>query len=136
MEFYNVYLTTYLNGVEIKKERVGKTLLAEEPVEKTHSLTWDNLEELYQKGVHCDFTWETTKKGRKISFFNEDFPATPFIKPIKEWKTPTFDLVVKISYQNISNAISIADILKWPNSIDAINYLKEKSLPISIDKPL
>lgn len=136
MEFYNVYLTAYLNGVEIKNKKAGRTLLAEEPVEKTYIFTWDNLDDLCRKGASCGFTWETTKKGRKISFFNENFPTTPFIKPIKEWKTPTFDLVVKVSYQNISNVISIAEILKWPNSIDAINYLKEKSLPITIDKLL
>lgn len=132
LKFYNCLVTTYHNG-KIIMEKYGGRCLEEEGKLQNHTekLTWDNLDEKYEKnGLVYGFTIFNFKKGRLISFFTESF--IDFLinhRDIKEWKEKEFNIEIKYEYEEI-DYISINDVLQFPNVEKAIQYLNERGLTI------
>lgn len=128
MKFYYVTSSTYHNDTLIG--HCGcKALLAEEPQTTTDILTWDNIEEYYNKnGMSCKFNIWSFKKGRVVSFFLDRFFPRKNERDVKEWKE---ELNIKIvtTYREFSP--SIAEVLKWHDAEKAIAYLNERGLKIN-----
>lgn len=128
MKFYYVTSSTYHNDTLIG--HCGcKALLTEEPQTTTDILTWDNIEEYYNKnGLSCNFNIWFFKKGRMVSFFLDRFFPRKDERDIKEWKE---ELNIKIvtTYREFSP--SIAEVLKWHDAEKAIAYLNERGLKIN-----
>lgn len=132
LKFYSCFVTTYHNGKEVKTMYGGRCLAEEGKLQDhTEKLTWDNLEEKYEKdGFNYAFTIFNFKKGRLISFFTDSF--LDFLKnhrDVKEWKEKEIDIEIKYEYEEI-DYISITDILNWPNVEKATQYLNERGLTI------
>lgn len=128
MKFYYVTSSTYHNDTLIGHCR-GKALLAEEPQTTTDILTWDNVEEYYNKdSLSCKFNIWHFKKGRVVSFFLDRFFPRKDERDIKEWKE---ELNIKIvtTYREFNP--SIAEVLKWHDAEKAIAYLNERGLKIN-----
>ena len=130
MKYYTSYAETYHNGQLIGIQNGGHCLTENElPKEETFVLTWENLSEMYHKlNLMCDFNIWNFKKGRLVSFF-VDNPFKKNFRDVKEWKTK-LDIMVKIEYTDISNSMSIEDVLKWHDAEKAIQYLNERNLKI------
>lgn len=87
MNYYNVFANTYHNGELIGTQNAGCCLTEEnKPAKEMHKITWENLDDKYQKlNFKCDFNYWGTKKGRRVSFFH----CNAFNKntwDVKEWK--------------------------------------------------
>lgn len=129
LKFYSVAYKTYHNGTYIDTH-YGKALREESEVKDDIVLiNWDNLSEMYQKlSLSLPFNIWNFKRGRLVSFFVGN-PFKKDFRDIKEWKTK-LDIVVKVEYKDISNSVSIEDILKWHDAEKAIQYLNERNLKI------
>ena len=129
LKFYSVEYKTYNNGTLIGT-RHGKTLIDEKEMEeRIFSVKWDNLEEVYQKySLMLPFNIWHFKKGRVVSFF-EGLPFKKDFQDIKEWKRE-LNIVIQITYLDISASMSIDEILKWHNAEKAIQYLNERGLKL------
>ena len=129
LKFYSVEYKTYNNGTLVGI-RHGKTLIDEKGVEeRIFSVKWDNIEEVYQKyGLMLPFNIWVFKKGRVVSFF-EGLPFKKDFQDIKEWKRE-LNIVIQITYLDISKSMSINEILKWHDAEKAIQYLNERGLKL------
>ena len=129
LKFYSVAYKTYNNGTYIDTH-YGKTLKEESEVkDELILINWENLSEKYHKyGLSLPFNIWNFKKGRLVSFF-VDNPFKKNFRDVKEWKTK-LDITVKIEYTDISNSMSIEDILEWHESEKAIQYFNERNLKI------
>ena len=129
LKFYSIAYKTYNNGTYIDTHYA--TTLKEESETKNDLvfINWDNLSEMYHKyNLSLPFNIWNFKKGRLVSFF-VDNPFKKNFRDVKEWKTK-LDIMVKIEYTDISNSMSIEDILKWHDAEKAIQYLNERNLKI------
>ena len=129
LKFYSIAYKTYNNGTYISTD-YARTLAEESEVkDEIVFINWDNLSEMYYRyGLSLPFGTWNFKKGRVISFFSGN-PFKKDFRDIKEWKTK-LDIMLKIEYTDISNSISIDEILKWSDSEKAIQYLNERNLKI------
>lgn len=129
LKFYSIAYKTYNNGTYISTD-CARTLIEEsEAKDEFVFINWDNLSEMYCKySLLLPFGIWNFKKGRVISFFSGN-PFKKDFRDIKEWKTK-LDIMVKIEYRDISNLMSIDDILKWSDAEKAIQYLNERNLKI------
>lgn len=129
LKFYSIAYKTYNNGIYIDTHYA--TTLKEESETKNDLvfINWDNLSEMYHKyNLSLPFNIWNFKKGRLVSFF-VDNPFKKNFRDVKEWKTK-LDIMVKIEYTDISNSMSIEDVLKWHDAEKAIQYLNERNLKI------
>ena len=129
LKFYSIAYKTYNNGTYIDTHYA--TTLKEESETKNDLvfINWDNLSEMYHKySLSLPFDIWNFKKGRLVSFF-VDNPFKKNFRDVKEWKTK-LDIMVKIEYTDISNSMSIEDVLKWHDAEKAIQYLNERNLKI------
>ena len=129
LKFYSIAYKTYNNGTYIDTHYA--TTLKEESETKNDLvfINWDNLSEMYHKyNLSLPFNIWNFKKGRLVSFF-VDNPFKKKFRDVKEWKTK-LDIMVKIEYTDISNSMSIEDVLKWHDAEKAIQYLNERNLKI------
>lgn len=129
LKFYSIAYKTYNNGTYINTHYA--TTLKEESETKNDLvfINWDNLSEMYHKyNLSLPFNIWNFKKGRLVSFF-VDNPFKKNFRDVKEWKTK-LDIMVKIEYTDISNSMSIEDVLKWHDAERAIQYLNERNLKI------
>ena len=129
LKFYSIAYKTYNNGTYIDTHYA--TTLKEESETKNDLvfINWDNLSEMYHKyNLLLPFNIWNFKKGRLVSFF-VDNPFKKNFRDVKEWKTK-LDIMVKIEYTDISNSMSIEDVLKWHDAEKAIQYLNERNLKI------
>ena len=129
LKFYSIAYKTYNNGTYIDTH-YGKTLVEEETATtETIKIGWDNLTEMYKKlSLAVPFNIWNFKKGRVVSFFVGN-PFKKDFRDIKEWKTD-LNITVEIEYKDISDSMSIDEILKWHNAEKAIQYLNERNLKI------
>ncbi len=129
MKFYNVFVTTYHNGIEIGTT-MGRTLTDKEVNTESYTLTWDNLDKMYKKfGFECKFNIWKFKKGRRVSFFTNGIIPHKHERDVKEWKNKNLDIVIKVTYKE--RKASIDEMLKWHDAEKAIAYLNEKGLKIN-----
>ena len=129
LKFYSIAYKTYNNGTYIDTHYA--TTLKEESEIKNDLvfINWDNLSEMYHKyNLSLPFNIWNFKKGRLVSFF-VDNPFKKNFRDVKEWKTK-LDITVKIEYTDVSNSMSIEDVLKWHDAEKAIQYLNERNLKI------
>ena len=129
LKFYSIAYKTYNNGTYIDTHYA--TTLKEESETKNDLvfINWDNLSEMYHKyNLSLPFNIWNFKKGRLVSFF-VDNPFKKNFRDVKEWKTK-LDIMVKIEYTDISNSMSIDEVLKWHDAEKAIQYLNERNLKI------
>ena len=129
LKFYSIAYKTYNNGTYIDTHYA--TTLKEESETKNDLvfINWDNLSEMYHKyNLSLPFNIWNFKKGRLVSFF-VDNPFKKGFRDVKEWKTK-LDIMVKIEYPDVSNSMSIEDVLKWHDAEKAIQYLNERNLKI------
>lgn len=129
LKFYSIAYKTYNNGTYIDTHYA--TTLKEESETKNDLvfINWDNLSEMYHKyNLSLPFNIWNFKKGRLVSFF-VDNPFKKNFRDVKEWKTK-LDITVKIEYTDVSNSMSIEDVLKWHDAEKAIQYLNERNLKI------
>lgn len=129
LKFYSIAYKTYNNGTYIDTH-YATTLKEESEIKNDLVLiNWDNLSEMYHKyNLSLPFNIWNFKKGRLVSFF-VDNPFKKNFRDVKEWKTK-LDIMVKIEYTDISNSMSIEDVLKWHDAEKAIQYLNERNLKI------
>lgn len=129
LKFYSIAYKTYNNGTYIDTHYA--TTLKEESEIKNDLvfISWDNLSEMYHKyNLSLPFNIWNFKKGRLVSFFDGN-PFKKDFRDVKEWKTK-LDIMVKIEYTDISNSMSIDEVLKWHDAEKAIQYLNERNLKI------
>lgn len=129
MKFYHVYNTTYHNNTCIGTY-VSTILTDKEPKTETILLTWDNLEEYYNRNfMFCKFNIWNFKKGRRVSFFTDTFLfAKKDERDVKEWKEE-LNIRIETTYKEFNP--SIAEVLKYYDTEKAIAYLNEKGLKIN-----
>ena len=130
LKFYAVHYKTYNNGTYIDT-CYAETLKEESEIkDDLIFINWDNLSEMCHKySLILPFNVWNFKKGRRVSFFVGNFFKKDF-QDIKEWKTK-LDIMVKVEYIDISNSMSIQDVLKWHDAEKAIQYLNERGLKIN-----
>lgn len=131
LHYYRVLYTTYNNGVKVGRTD-GFTIADENEIkEKTIPITWENLKEVYYDyGLNFPFNYWNFKRGRVISFF-EGGLTDKNRRDIKEWKTPTLNIKLVITYETFP--CSLNDILNYWDSEKAIKYLRERNLSCPID---
>lgn len=131
LKFYKVIYKVYNNG-SLVGTCCGQTITDENNVKKDFVfVNWENLSEIYHKyGGILPFNIWNFKKGRRISFFNGN-PFKKDFQDIKEWKEKKLDIMISISYEDISKNISIQKILSWHDTEKAIQYLNERNLKIN-----
>lgn len=125
LKFYSIAYKTYNNGTYIYTN-YARTLKEESEIkDELIFINWDNLSEMYYKyGLLLPFTFWNFKKGRIVSFFSGN-PFKKDFRDIKEWKTK-LNIMVKIEYTDISNSMSIKEVLEWNDAEKAIQYLNER----------
>lgn len=130
LKFYSVVYKVYNNGTFIDGKPTRILAEENEVEDKTIFVHWDNLSEIYHKySLLLPFNIWNFKKGRRVSFFCGN-PFKKDFRDVKEWKTP-LDIMIKIDYKDISNCMSVADILEWRDADKAIQYLNERGLKIN-----
>lgn len=131
LHYYRVLYTTYNNEVKVGSTR-GFTIADENEIkEETIPITWENLEEVYQDhGLSLAFNYWNFKRGRVISFF-EGVLTDKIRRDIKEWKMPTLNIKLVITYEIFP--CSLNTILNYWDSEKAIQYLRERNLSCPID---
>lgn len=129
LKFYSIAYKTYNNGTYIDTH-YAKTLKEESEVkDELIFIDWNNLSEMYHKySLSLPFNIWNFKRGRLVSFFVGN-PFKKDFRDVKEWKTK-LDIEIKIEYKDISNSMSIEEILKWHDAEKAIQYLNERNLKI------
>lgn len=129
LKFYSITYKTYNNGTLVGI-RHKKALKDESEIEeRIFTVSWNNLSEVYHKyNLMVPFNIWNFKRGRLISFF-EGNPLKKDFRDIKEWKTK-LEMVISITYTDISNSMSIDEILKWHDAEKAIQYLNERGLKL------
>jgi len=129
LTFYECYATTYYNERKVSTKYCG-TLVEDENNVQNHieKITWENLNEKYQKNGNCyKFTIANVKKGRKIYFFDDCYDRC--FNTVKEWKEKELNIEIKYEYKE-NKYVSINDVLKLHNVEKAIRYLNERGLTI------
>ena len=131
LHYYRILFTTYSNGVKVDYT-YGHVIADESEVkEKTIPITWENLEEIYHNyGLSLPFNIWNFKRGRVISFFKGGF-TDKNRRDIKEWKTPTLDIKLVVTYEVWR--CSLNNILNYWDSEKTIQYLRERNLSCPID---
>lgn len=131
LHYYRVLYTTYNNEVKVGNTS-GFTIADESEVkEETIPITWKNIEEVYHDhGLSLAFNLWHFKRGRVISFCDGIF-VEKNRRDIKEWKTPTLNIKLVITYEIFP--CSLNTILNYWDSEKAIQYLRERNLSCPID---
>lgn len=90
-------------------------------------LTWENVLDYYQNvgGLFTPFGIEHRKKGLILKYWEGRRSWHIY----KSWKEP-ISIIVKNCYQDISEEVSINDILKYKPCEDAIKFLNERGLTV------
>lgn len=126
MKYYNIVYSVIDCETMATLHQSCSTKLSEMelPKEITTLITWDNLNEIYkQHRAFLGIEIRNKKKGRIIDFYYDWLG----FRPIKEWKREV-RLFLKIEYKEIN--CSIQEILDYPDSKKAIQYLTERGLDL------
>lgn len=124
MKFYRCITKTYHNNTLIGTTAT-KALFTDEPKSESYDVTWDNIEEMYQKfGCCVGFNWFEYRKGKIVDFFACGLFPKRDERPAKQWKHPHLNVRIEVSYQEYSPPIS--EVLQWHDGEKAIQYLIER----------
>ena len=121
---YEKEVAFYQNGKHVGGYTFDMKLAEELPKDTELELTWENILYYYEKcgGLFVPFGIEHREKGLILKYWNG-------WKIYKSWKEP-ISIIVKYCYQDISDTISINDILKYKPCDNAIKFLNERGLKI------
>lgn len=122
---YEKEVVFYQNGKYVGGYTFDMRLAKELPKDTELELTWDNVLDYYQNqgGLFIPFGVMHHKKGLILKYWDG-------WKIYKSWKEP-ISIIVKYCYQDISDTVSINDILKYKPCDSAIKFLNERGLKIS-----
>lgn len=111
------------NGKVVVHDYTNNTF-TDKPLEKKEILlTWDNIDEYYKKyGLMFGWGLGSARKG-KVTWIPDDWGYS--IK-IKEWKEPNLDLTLRIEPVDVSDTVSIEDVLKIHDATGALKFLRER----------
>lgn len=122
--YYNIYATTFHNGVKISTQCCGCIICEESQKNKTLNLTWENLSDMMQSyGLDFGFTTWHFKKGRLVSFFHPKM-RNKNTWDIKEWKYKDLNIQICYEYRPIV-CYSIQDILDYHDAKLAKKFLEQ-----------
>ena len=129
INFYNMYINTYMDGNLIAEDCFYHILAEDKEVEnKIIQVTWSNLLEVMQDyGFSMGITVYTTRKGLEIATCNS-------WKTIKQWKKPELSMKLYVTYEQDDSA-TIAD-LKYKRIDRVIQYFTERGVNFPLDKLL
>ena len=129
INFYNMYINTYMDGNLIAEDCFYHVLREDKEVEnKIIQVTWSNLLEVMQDyGFSMGISVYTTRKGLKIATFNA-------WKTIKQWKKPELNMKLYVTYKQ-DNSTTIAD-LKYQKVDKVIQYFTDRGVNFPLDKLL
>lgn len=131
LRYYQILYTTYKNDVNVGVSRGFAIIDENEVKEETIPITWENLEQVYwDYGPSLSFNIWNFKRGRILSFYEGIF-RDKNRRDIKEWKTPTLDMKLVITYK--ATHCTLNDIINYWDSDKAIQYLRERNLSCPID---
>lgn len=96
----------------------------DKPVEKKEiHLTQDNIDEYYQKyGLMLGWGLDSTRKG-KVTWIPDGWG---YSTKIKEWKEPNLDLTLRLDPIDVSDTVSIKEVLKIHDAAGALKFLRER----------
>lgn len=124
MKCYYFKMLLTRNGKIVAADVSNKIFSSKSLEEKEISLTWDNIDEYYQKYGTTFFGWglNSARKG-KVTWIPDGWG---YSTKIKEWKEPNLDLTLRLKPVDISDNISIKDVLKIRDVAGALKFLRER----------
>lgn len=134
LNFYYKYykLKRHDNDTETLCDSSHHIICAQEVENIDIPITWDNVNEIYEKyRKYVAFEIINRKKGKIISFpYRQDymFLVPKYFKPIKEWEKQELQLTLSITYEQFEP--SIREISQYCDGGKAIQYLVERGLSI------
>lgn len=136
LNVYQIIKTIYVNGQKFGiATNEGYTMTDNEPKVKNDIINWDNV--IDNKNKIKDFY--TSVRIEKYSNYKTliliDYSKSifaPAVLKIKEKNSP-LEIKIETSYR-LSKVTSLETIIKWPNIDQAIQYLKERGLSISMNE--
>ena len=122
LKYYHIYATIYRDDIKMVKKYCGN-IITDTPYNNIDIITWDNLtEKYYSNGIHYNFNYYNTRKGRIINFWDWS-PFKKITRDIKEWKEP---LNIKVVYESIECKPSMDVLMNWHDSNIVLQYIKER----------
>lgn len=123
MKCYYFRMSLIRNGKVVVSDATGNTFSDKPLGKKEIPLTWDNIDEYYKKyGTMFGWGLNSARKG-KVTWIPDGWGYS--IK-IKEWKEPNLDLALRIEPVDISDSVSIKDVLKIHDAAGALKFLRER----------
>lgn len=123
MKCYYFKITLLRKGKVIICDNSNKAF-TDKPLEKKEILlTWDNIDEYYKKyGFIFGWGLSSVRKG-KVTWIPEDWN---YPTKIKEWKEPNLNLILRLEPIDISDTVSIKDVVKIHDVAGALRFLRER----------
>lgn len=120
---YYFRVTLIRNGKVVAVDRTNNTF-TNKPLEKKEiPLTWDNIDEYYRKyGLMFGWGLSSARKG-KVTWIPDGWG---YSTRIKEWKEPNLDLTLRLEPVDVSERVSIKDVLKIHDATNALKFLRER----------
>lgn len=128
---YRKTFTTECNGSKFISPTIYLFLSDESEIKKEEKVhvTWKNIDEFFKRyEFQVPFNFYRTQRGRVIEPFSSRIPAKERkCWKAKEWKT---DINIIFTIETEEREVSIKDILDYPHSDIAIQYLAERGLQV------
>lgn len=123
MKCYYFKISLIRNGKIVICDSTNNTF-TDKPLEKKEiPLTWDNIDEYYKKyGIMFNWGLASARKG-KVTWIPDGWG---YSTKIKEWKEPNLDLTLRLEPVDISDIISIKNVLKVHDAAGALKFLRER----------
>lgn len=124
MKCYCFDMVLIRNGKVVISGMLKETFSESPLIEREIPLTWDNINEYYRLFGMAFFGWNlaSAHKGKVVYLLD----GWGYSTKIKEWKEPCLDLILKITPTDISNRVSINDVLKAKDAANALKFLRER----------
>ena len=121
LKYYRGCFEAYVKGKKYHSRAISSIYEESEAVNSAFELTWENLDQLYKLfPTFLHIKVRKTKKGRIV------IPEDTIFLTRKEWKHPTLDITLKMTYY--PQPCSINDILEYRDGEQAMRYLKERDM--------
>lgn len=121
LNYYNIYYKTLDKNGDCFWTTVRNIIDYEENIKDKEliKITWDNVEEIYQKYYYClPFEIWKIKKGIKLLFYDDIIPKC-------SWKK-LYKLNISLLITTEIDTPSLKELLEYNNSDKAIQYITER----------
>lgn len=124
MKCYYYKLALIRKGKIIASSYTNNFIANEHLRAKEIPMTWDNVNEIYSKyGIEfIDWSLASARKG-KVTWIPD---GGGYSTKIKEWKEPNLDLTLRLEPVDVSDTVSIKDVLKIHDAAGALKFLRER----------